>query len=118
MLRPSLVVILIIAYVYGQDDLYNDSDTGLRDFLDMEPAVMALPDIISGPVDKRHIFYTGGWGAGGSTMGYPRGKDIKVQAARKSSDQPVPGVSGAGQPSASKSGRVRQLFLSRNWGPG
>jgi hypothetical protein len=76
------------------------------------------------PQHKRHIFYTGGWGAGGGALGVPIAELNAINPARKSrpdqgfrpdmDNSPARPVSGG---SAGNAGRLRQLFVSRGWGP-
>ena len=77
------------------------------------------------PMEKRHIFYSGGWGASGANYASPALADLKVvKQTRKSwSEGPNdhPQVHAQRTPSSrigGTVGRLRQLFISRGWGPG
>ncbi|OQV15196.1 hypothetical protein BV898_10579 [Hypsibius exemplaris] len=72
-------------------------------------------------MEKRHIFHTGGWGAGGGALGMM--SDLKPRNPLRKSVQEdgsfhQSGVKAVALPVGDSTGRFRQLFVSRGWGPG
>ncbi|GAV09207.1 hypothetical protein RvY_18783 [Ramazzottius varieornatus] len=80
-------------------------------------------------MDKRHIFYSTGWGASGSAAskyfkgGRPEGKRLPASASANGQKAVhggplLNGIAVPQPPSSLAAARLRQLFVSRGWGPG
>ena len=82
------------------------------------------------PMDKRHIFYTGGWGAGGGALSTSKSELKPMNPARKSMPDSsfgladgalgrsvsTAGLMALGSSNSGMTGRLSQLFVSRGWG--
>lgn len=97
-----------MTYSYSGDPIYPVDIVELHE----------VPRLSAPAVEKRHIFYTDGWGAGGTSLG-ARSLDVKpLHGARKSRDSDMPKAPGGQAASKLNFNKVRQLFVSKSWAPG